>query len=311
MKFFKQVKRILKAVPRIPLGVCCEIVYWAKSYLSTKKGVRDRTDGEHLIISLTSYSKRLKWIVPCLESLLSQSLRPDKVILWVAHEDQVPKSVIRLQKKGLEIRRVEDIKSYKKYIYARQEFPDSLIAIADDDVVYARSWLEGLYQAYLENPRSVLFYSGRNISLKKDANGKVTLFEPYTDWSMTKNDDDGKTSHTFLSLGGGGVLFSSSHNHTDLFKRDLFLSITPTSDDIWFKIIALLNEMPYHKVGANKCAFKKAFFPMYLMRLLSCDDRALRWVNNEGGGNDLALSKIVSLYPDAISKIEMNESRQS
>ena len=53
-----------------------------------------------LIVSLTSYPKRFSTLHLTLKSLLTQSVRPDRVILWLAEADKnaVPPAVAALQR---------------------------------------------------------------------------------------------------------------------------------------------------------------------------------------------------------------------
>src|SRR5690606_34955355 len=48
-----------------------------------------------LIVSLTSYPARFKGLAKTLRTLLAQTVRPDRLILWVAHSDviKLPKEV--------------------------------------------------------------------------------------------------------------------------------------------------------------------------------------------------------------------------
>ena len=59
-----------------------------------------------LIVSLTSYPKRYGTLDRTLKSLLDQTVRPDRLILWVAddHRAALPKSVTELRSETFEIR---------------------------------------------------------------------------------------------------------------------------------------------------------------------------------------------------------------
>ena len=57
-----------------------------------------------LIVTLTSFPPRLPMLAKTLKSLLDQHTRPDRVVLWLAHEDieQLPADVLALREHGLE-----------------------------------------------------------------------------------------------------------------------------------------------------------------------------------------------------------------
>ena len=110
-----------------------------------------------LIVSLTSHPPRIRTTVVTLNTLLRQTLKPNKLILWLAEsqfpkkEKDLPKDLLELRDLGLEIRWCEDFKSYKKLIPALKEFPNDIIITADDDLYYEEDWLESLYQAYQQD----------------------------------------------------------------------------------------------------------------------------------------------------------------
>jgi hypothetical protein len=63
-----------------------------------------------LIISLASFPERITEVHLTVYSLLSQTLKPDRIILWLANEEfpngpvELPQTLSGLQKNGLEIR---------------------------------------------------------------------------------------------------------------------------------------------------------------------------------------------------------------
>lgn len=77
-----------------------------------------------LIVSFTSYPARIYYLPYVVYSLLIQSVKPDKLILWLAKEqfpnleNDLPQSLLKLKNNGLTIKWCRDIKSYKKLIPA-------------------------------------------------------------------------------------------------------------------------------------------------------------------------------------------------
>ena len=132
------------------------------------------------IVSLTSYGKRLTGTAPyAIATILNQTIRPDKVILWVAREDKgkLPSIMRKLTRKGLEIRFCEDLKSYKKLIPVLENFPDDYIITADDDVYYPQNWLEQLIIEHKKYPKKIICHRAHGI--KVDDNHEPL---PYTKW---------------------------------------------------------------------------------------------------------------------------------
>src|SRR5258706_8196142 len=100
-------------------------------------------DGQ-LIVSLTSYPPRFATLHLTLQSLLDQTMRPDLIVLSVAHADArlLTNATLALVGHGIELRIVADVKSYNKLVFAIQEWPNAYIATADDDNFYVPDWLE-------------------------------------------------------------------------------------------------------------------------------------------------------------------------
>ncbi|MCL1946985.1 MAG: glycosyltransferase family 2 protein, partial [Chitinivibrionia bacterium] len=123
------------------------------------------------IVSLTSYGKRLTNTAPyAIVTLFNQNIKPDRIILWVAREDEenIPDTIYELVEKGLEIRFCENIKSYKKLIFSLREFPNDRIITADDDVYYPSDWLEQLIAEHKKNPRKIICHRAKGIKVDKD-----------------------------------------------------------------------------------------------------------------------------------------------
>ena len=133
-----------------------------------------------LIVSLTSYPPRFGTLVHSLRSLLLQTVKADRTILWIAHRDLplLPADVVGIQAAGLEIRATDDLRSYKKIIPALDAFPDAFICTADDDQYYRPSWLEELI-AVARGDRVVTCHRAHEITF--DAHG---VFNPYNQWVL-------------------------------------------------------------------------------------------------------------------------------
>jgi len=118
-------------------------------------GVTREKRSPQIIISLTSYPGRIYDIHYCLYSLLNQSFKPDRLILWLSKEEfpdleeDLPSNILNLKKHGLEIKWTEkNFRSYDKLIHSLKEYPSDIIVTADDDLYYPNDWLERLYENY-------------------------------------------------------------------------------------------------------------------------------------------------------------------
>lgn len=187
-----------------------------------------------IIISLTSYPGRMYDIHFCLYSLLTQSLKPDAVILWLAKEQfpageaDIPPQVLALKKWGLSIQWCEvDMRSYKKLIPALQAYPEDFIVTADDDLYYAPDWLEVLWNNYLQTDKhSIVAHRCHKVRM---ADGVIGTYR-----SFIKRICDNSLSLFNLSTNGGGTLFPPHSLHPDVVDHAKAMKICPHADDIWF-----------------------------------------------------------------------------
>ncbi|MBZ9848999.1 acyltransferase family protein [Mesorhizobium sp. CA14] len=179
---------------------------------------------DDLIVSLTSYPKRFATLHLTLRCLLSQTVVPDRVILWVTAEDatQLPASVTNLNAQGLEIRFCTDIRSYKKIVPALLAFPKAYIVTADDDVYYSSRWLEQLVQ--LAGEKTVVFHRAHQVTF--DDAGRM---QPYDQWLF----DVSETTGMLFPTGVGGVLYGPKSLSAETVDEELFIKLSPQGDDIW------------------------------------------------------------------------------
>ena len=135
--------------------------------------------GNNIIISLTSYPARIKYVPTVINSLLNQSLKPYKIILWLSKNQfpngnkGLPKNLIDLVDKGLTIEYNNendgDIKSYRKLIPTLKKYPNNIIVTADDDIIYDKNWLEKLYKTHLKHPKDIVAHRITKFEYKKKA----------------------------------------------------------------------------------------------------------------------------------------------
>ena len=203
-------------------------------------GVTIKKRTPQLIVSMTSFPARINTTHYALNTLLCQSLKPDRIILWLAEdqfpnkEQDLPNEVLKLKDLGLEIRWWKDIKSYKKLIPSLREFHKDIIITTDDDIYYEEDWLESLYQAHLKKPKCIISQRIRALSLK---NGGIEVM-PRKQYEKLKNIQPSYLNQMF---GGTGTLYPPNSLHRDVFNTDKALRLLPTNDDVYFWAMAVLN----------------------------------------------------------------------
>lgn len=114
---------------------------------------------ENLIVTMTSWKKRINNVKPVLETILSQSLLPNKVIVNLCTDDfplmekELPSDLldyIRSSSGLIEIYwYIENYKAWKKHLHTLEiAKEDDLIVCIDDDHLYTRDFLEKMYVSY-------------------------------------------------------------------------------------------------------------------------------------------------------------------
>lgn len=183
---------------------------------------------QKLVVSLTSFPKRFDTLHLTIRSVLTQSVRPDIAVLWIAEGDRqyLPEQVLQFQDVGLCIRYCDDLRSYKKIVPSLRAFPDAYIITLDDDICYPRRWLEALVRSYRANPVDVVCHRAHRIVC--DDSGHPM---PYNSWQWNIGGTEG--SPRILPTGVGGVLYSPGALDPRVTDSTVFMDLCPTTDDIW------------------------------------------------------------------------------
>lgn len=184
-----------------------------------------------LVVSLTSYPARYATLHLTLKSIIDQRVRPDRIILWIAHEhmDGLPESVTSLQNALFEIRPWEDIRNFKKIVPALTSFPEAFILIADDDTYYPDDWLEQLVEAYDPAQPTIVCHRAHRPTYTADGS-----LAPYRDWRRAvANRATYRPQTGLLPTGNGGVLYPPGSLPPQTTDLSLIRKLSPTSDDVW------------------------------------------------------------------------------
>lgn len=241
-----------------------------------------------LIVSITSFEERFDDLVISLYSLLNQTVKPDRIILWLSVEYgtvlNLPYELTRFVKNGLEIRFVKDIKSYTKIIYAIKEFSSSIIVTADDDVYYPKNWLEKLYHSYIVYPNDISVHRAHRVKFE---NGQIA---PYETWDKHVIEENARYDN-FLT-GVGGVLYPPNCFVKEVLREDVFLKYSPSADDVWLWFMALLSDK---KIRVVKNHVKTLATTNIMRQLGICSGRQL-YTLNRLGANDRQIKNLMNLY---------------
>lgn len=232
--------------------------------------------GDGPVVSMTSYGERISLCHLALESIARGTLRPRRTILWLDDEEafaRPPRSLQRLKRRGLEIRRADNFGPHTKYFPYIEGTPDFIVPLvtADDDTIYPRHWLKTLHDEHMATPDMIVCYRARLIS--RDAHG----FAPYATWPLSN--ESGPTTANLVT-GVSGALHPPQLLRALKTRGRAFLDTSPRNDDIWLHHTALRLGMPTRVIGGESITF-----PL----IDGSQEQALWYVNLSQGENDRQL----------------------
>lgn len=250
-----------------------------------------KDDGSNIIVSLTSYGRRVHKIVYyTLISMLKQSLAPNRIILWLSadewSEETIPQRLKNLEKYGVEYRFCQDIRSYTKLIPTLKIAPQDAIVTVDDDIIYSKNLLRTLNKEHEKFPDRICCTYAVCLTLSEE--GTPT---PYQTWKKAKYLEE-KEERILFPLGVGGILYPPQSLHEDVFCQECFGNICPNADDIWFWAMARMKGTK-HRVTPRKTR-QYSFDALYQF---FHKGSALTQENRKRGMNDVQLCSVLKKYP--------------
>ena len=264
-----------------------------------------------LIVSMATVRERVASVPVALESLLSQSLKADKVVLWLPEDAGRPTWHMRLlQRRGLEIVRTAGTTSHRKLLCALKRWPEDLLVTVDDDLIYPSTTLEDLYSAWQNDHRYIYTHLARCIV--RDGAG----FAEYDRWPVDRivetginngeagpleavNRASGRQDHlstlarqaacagyNLLPLSGSGTLFPPGSLHRDIFDEEAIMQLCATTDDLWYHAMAL----------RQKTRIKRLYLPPRAIQTIPNTQGSTHWQTNSRGVNLKNFRKLLDKY---------------
>jgi hypothetical protein len=245
---------------------------------------------EKIIISVTSFPQRIKYFPIVFKSLTNQTLKADRIILWLSedqfpNEESIPSTVRELQKYGLEIRICEnDLGPHKKYFYAFQELPNDLIITVDDDFICHPNVVKLLVETYsIYNQKTLVALRSLNIPENTKAD--------YLTWGINYQSTFYVDNIFFTS--GGGTLFKPSDFESILFDKDVFMKICPKADDIWLNLNA-----KFSNIKIVTPTIKELSIPIFIVGNIELSES-----NLFQNGNNIQLTNTLSFFESTFNRV--------
>ncbi|WP_052466919.1 hypothetical protein [Psychroserpens damuponensis] len=197
----------------------------------------------NLIVSLTSFPARIDVVYLAIRSILNQTEKPKKIILWLGEEQfpdgesSLPNSLLDLKPLGLEIEFCKDLKAHKKYYFAFQKYPNNLVVTIDDDVIYPKNLLKILLENHKLYPNSVIANRVRYMEMENKN------YKPYRQWRINSVNSDNPSKKIF-STGVGGVLYQPRFFKKSFYDLEGIKKTNCIGDDIWLKAGQVSSNVP-------------------------------------------------------------------
>ena len=200
---------------------------------------------EKVIVTFTSYTKRIHLTSIVVKNIFSQTIIPDMILLWLStlefpnKENDLPKELLELVGiNNFEICWVkENLKSHKKYYYALQEYADNIIITIDDDICYSQTMIEELLNSYYRFPNSI---SARNVHMILKEGKEIAS---YNKWNRNCRKYNQVERHDLCAIGWGGILYPPNIATKRWFDIDTIQKLCLYQDDLWLKINEILDRI--------------------------------------------------------------------
>ncbi|SKC60771.1 hypothetical protein SAMN06309945_2076 [Okibacterium fritillariae] len=227
--------RLGKAVSRVGRGLRT-ITVMSRLAVRNRLAKQSVLGQENVVVSLTSYGKRVQTVFYSIESVGIGLDRPARLILWLDDRDifeNLPKNLQRLQARGLEIRLTSNYGPHTKYYPAARELAplQSPLVTADDDVLYSREWLSSLLNAYREDETAIVAHRVHLITTELDGSIK-----PYSTWGAAEGT---ASSPRNFGTGVSGVIYPPDFLEFVGEHGEAFKECAPQADDVWLHAMAI------------------------------------------------------------------------
>lgn len=276
-------RAIRKAVNILERSCCSRL---SPSAFEAPKKLR----ADSVVVSMTTFPARIGYVHLAIRSLLNQTVKPGKLILWLAKDQfqdvEIPEQLRTLCAYGLEIRFCdEDLLAHKKYYYAMQAFPEQIIVTYDDDIIYPEDSLEKLLVMHEKCPDAIICNRSREIEME---NGFAA---PYRHWKVSGRVPAGFPSYLVMASTGAGTLYPPHCMPEETFDIEKIRTLALTADDLWMKVMSIQGNVPVVK---SQTRFKA------LCVSKGKQDITLAHQNVDQNLNDQVLKNLLTHYPQVL-----------
>lgn len=221
------------------------------------------SENDEIVVSLTTHGKRIHTVWLAIESIMRQTLKPHKIVLWLVvsefYRKELPASLKILQKRGLTIEySKENYKAATKLLPSVKKFHNKNIITIDDDRIYHPTLIEELWKQHLIHPNCIVSPHVRKFVFDKSKGGidylrqQIVYPKERTVCDLSEPLDIhpyGQTESEYgpplfgIFEGFSGVLYPPKCLGTKVLAdaSKIYPLLTPCADDIWYQVHAILN----------------------------------------------------------------------
>ncbi|MBL4630816.1 MAG: glycosyl transferase [Paraglaciecola sp.] len=255
--------------------------------MTVSESVINKDHNSEYVVSLTTYGRRIHDVHLVIESIGLQTIKASRVVLWLDEKEfdmeNLPVLLHKQVERGLEIKFCPNYKSYKKFIPSFRLFPDANIITIDDDILYPVDMIEQLIREHKLYPQCIIGQRAHKIKVTKN-----NVIRPYLKWELETKDS--KPGNDIFLTTGAGTLFPKKCFSSEVADPGMFLALCPTADDVWFKVMAVLNGVKCKAVNDEREFLSRFMF------IPDSQDMGLSHVNVHQNMNDVQLKGTLKHY---------------
>lgn len=262
------------------------VVRWYERHPSKKSGITAETRTQKILVSLTTYPKRIGTVLLTIETLMRQRVKPDGIILWLAESQfpnrlsDLPENLLRLQTRGLTIRFCEDLRSHKKYYSVLQEYPEDLVILADDDMFYPRDTIQKLLRLHKRWPRDICCMTAQVMEPSFRAAPSLWRNPRLAEHDLQHTD-------RIQAYTGSGTLIPPDALPAETFQKEAFQRLCPHADDLWLTFMA-------RRKGTNITTMRN--WRPFPVSIYGTAEGSLYYINGEDRQNDVQWQNLLDQY---------------
>ena len=246
---------------------------------------------EVVIVSLTSYPARISYVYLAIKSLMLQSYKPDRIILWLAEEQfpdkKLPENLIALEKYGLEIIWIHDIYGHKKYFYpVLNQKENELVITFDDDIIYSKKAIERLMKTHKIFPDCM-------VCERAQAYDESNPYQPGR-WITISDKGVNAPSYSLNPSPGGGCMIPYGVFHDDACNEAKIRELAYKNDDIWYMFMCAQNKKRIVKTRKYHKTFSV---------IDGSQGEQMAFDNVQNDKNIEIMKNLTEVYPDAWHRI--------